>query len=125
MTMREYISRLDTQFLALQLMMRHGLIQNGWTFGISKGGTYTLGRCNHTTKTISLGIRYIESRSRADITETILHEIAHALCEPGEGHGPNWKAKCREVGCRPQRLHHRMTPEAIANQKAALERDAP
>jgi predicted SprT family Zn-dependent metalloprotease len=39
----------------------------------------------------------------AEIVDTLLHEIAHALVGPGHGHDAVWKAKCVEVGARPQR----------------------
>ena len=33
------------------------------------------------------------------ISDTILHEIAHALTQ-GAGHGPRWKRKCIEIGAK-------------------------
>jgi len=39
-----------------------------------------------------------------EITDTILHEIAH-LMTPGDHHGPAWKAACRKVGAKPERVY--------------------
>lgn len=36
-----------------------------------------------------------------EVTNCILHEIAHLLTW-GDGHGPEWKAKCLELGARPE-----------------------
>jgi predicted SprT family Zn-dependent metalloprotease len=40
----------------------------------------------------------------AEITDTLLHEIAHALVGPRHGHDLVWQAKCIEIGARPKRL---------------------
>ena len=37
-----------------------------------------------------------------EVRDTILHEIAHALVGPGHGHDAVWKAKCVEVGAKPE-----------------------
>jgi predicted SprT family Zn-dependent metalloprotease len=34
--------------------------------------------------------------------DTVLHEVAHALTR-GDKHGARWKAKCLEIGARPDR----------------------
>ena len=39
-----------------------------------------------------------------EVRDTILHEIAHALC-PKDGHGPRWRATCRRIGARPARCY--------------------
>jgi hypothetical protein len=38
------------------------------------------------------------------VTDTILHEIAHALTL-GDGHGYAWKRKCIEIGAKPERCY--------------------
>ena len=39
-----------------------------------------------------------------EVRDTILHEIAHALC-PKDGHGPRWRATCRRLGAKPVRCY--------------------
>ena len=40
------------------------------------------------------------------ITDTILHEIAHALVGPRHGHNAIWRQKAREIGCTAMRCHN-------------------
>lgn len=65
-----------------------------------------LGRCYYRgtfyalTMTITLNRYFAEHGSRADVLETLLHEIAHAIAGPGLGHGAEWQAIAREIGCK-------------------------
>ena len=56
-------------------------------------------------KHISLSRHLCELNSEADVLDTILHEIAHALAweRYGEncGHDQRWKKICKEIGARP------------------------
>lgn len=36
--------------------------------------------------------------------DTLYHEVAHALAGHAAGHGPAWKAWCRRLGAKPERL---------------------
>ena len=58
------------------------------------------GQTSYRTSTISISKKYIngEKISKAQVVNTILHEIAHALC-PGEQHSEVWKRKAQEIGC--------------------------
>lgn len=85
---------------AMRLMREHRL--DGWGFRFSDG-TRTFGRCRHSDKTISLSRQLTRVNDAHHVIETILHEIAHALCGPHEGHGPRWRAMAVRVGCSPQR----------------------
>jgi predicted SprT family Zn-dependent metalloprotease len=91
---------------ALELMARHGLF--GWEFAFNKN-VRRAGVCFHPRSDrpgrIGLSVHYCERNSEVDILDVILHEIAHALVGPGHGHGEAWKAKCREIGARPQRCY--------------------
>lgn len=94
--------------LALRLMAEHGLA--GWTFAFDgarrrAGGTFHPDAAAGRPGRISLSVHYCERNSEEDVKDTILHEIAHALVGPGHGHDDAWKAKCNEVGARPERCY--------------------
>lgn len=60
----------------------------------------TLGHCSNGHKAIALSLFHIEADDVAEVRDTILHEIAHALT-PGHGHDEVWQAKAMQVGARP------------------------
>jgi hypothetical protein len=87
------------QEMAIRLL-RTNLDKNGltdWHTKISRA-VKRLGSCHYSKKTISLSAQFIEMGTEATILNTILHEVAHALC-PGDGHGAKWKKKAIELGC--------------------------
>lgn len=98
----------DAQRLAEMLMAEHGLTAAGWTFGFSNA-TRAAGSCQErsynatsgtvkTVKRIKLSRHFVSAADSALVRETILHEIAHALVGPVEGHGPRWQTKVLELG---------------------------
>ena len=95
---------LAAQDLALKLMAEHGLA--GWTFAFN-GSYKQLGRCiqydNGSPGRIELSVHFGEAADDNQLRDTILHEIAHALCGVEKQHGPAWKAKCLEIGAIPER----------------------
>jgi len=92
--------------LALTLMARHGL--SGWLFEFNKN-LRRVGVCFHPSKNrpgrIELSIHFVKLNTDEEIRDTILHEIAHALVGHDHGHDEVWKAKCREIGARPERCY--------------------
>src|SRR4051794_2320393 len=94
--------------LALDLLARHGLPKWSFAFNWRKR---TLGLCVYHTKTIELSVPFIECNTRAEIIDTILHEIAHALVGPKHGHDEVWKQKCLEIGAQPTRCGQAAMPE--------------
>ena len=85
-----------------KLLAEHGLLQQGWRFDLSNE-KQTLGRCYHQRKLITYSVHYLRE-SIEEIRDTILHEIAHALIGEDHGHDYVWKAKCVEIGAKPERL---------------------
>lgn len=88
--------------LARSLLDHFGL--RDWKFRYDNART-RVGLCRHGRKTISLSKHYVALNFAAhydDVVDTILHEIAHALCEPGEGHGDEWKKMCATTGAKPE-----------------------
>lgn len=57
-----------------------------------------LGMCSHKDNVIILNAHHIDMHPTAEIVDTILHEVAHALT-PGHAHDEIWAAKAREIGC--------------------------
>jgi predicted SprT family Zn-dependent metalloprotease len=96
------------------LMREHGLIEQSWKFELDSG-KQRIGCCHHATKTISYSKHYIPLTDMEEIKDTILHEIAHALVGPNEGHGWAWKAMCIQIGARPERLDY----ESVRSKEAS------
>jgi len=64
-----------------------------------------------TPTRIRLSSHWMPKISDAEVRDTILHEIAHALT-PGARHGPAWKAMCRRIGANPNRTAD-LPPETV------------
>lgn len=92
----------EAKELALQLMAKHGLIEKGWKFEYDQSKSHG-GMCRYSSKIIFLSAPFTEIRSVENVTDTILHEIAHALVPRGSHHNKVWKRKAVEVGCKPVR----------------------
>ncbi len=97
------MNRLDAQREALLLLRQHGLTALGWTFAWDNAKR-RCGSCQYGKKRITLSRHYVAHNADKPemVRDTILHEIAHALVGGGHGHGPVWRAKCREIGALPQ-----------------------
>lgn len=83
--------------------MQHGLI--GWSLCYDRAKR-RLGQCRYRTKQISLSSHMVKGDSDANIRDTLLHEIAHALVGHRAGHGLVWRAKAIEIGCTGERCGH-------------------
>lgn len=98
---------------ARTLMDRHGL--EDWTLLFSPARR-TLGQCDSRRKRILLSRHHAVMDPPMLVTDTILHEIAHALAGHEAGHGPAWKAIARRVGATPKSCRDRddsaLAPEA-------------
>ena len=94
-------------------MAEHGLTAAGWTleWGNAKRslGQAIESRTDRRTgrtepvRVIRLSRVLMRLNTEAEVRDTVLHEIAHALVGAKHGHGPVWKAKCREIGANPVR----------------------
>lgn len=85
------------------LLAEHGLDKHGWTFGFNQNKR-RLGVCRYAPKRIEVSTYHAEQSVLEEVEDTILHEIAHALT-PGHHHDNVWKAACRSIGARPERLY--------------------
>ena len=106
----------EAMLLAFDLMKTHG-IKETWTFKFD-GAKGRGGLCNHGKRFISLSRHFVEAATIAEVRNTLLHEIAHALVGPGHGHGRVWKQKAREIGCTAERCHSVKMPDKHYNYAA-------
>ncbi len=99
----------EAEQLANDLMQEHGLLAAGWVFAWGHGKRrlggaevrrYPDGR---VTRTIRLSRHLVRLNDDAEVRDTILHEIAHALVGVEHGHDAAWKSMCRRIGARPER----------------------
>lgn len=79
-------------------------LKSGWTFGFDLAPSRA-GVCRYSEQRIDLSVSYCMAATRAEIEDTILHEIAHAIVGPRHNHDAVWKAKAREIGCAGERCH--------------------
>lgn len=86
---------------ARELMGRHGLSE--WAFRYSPA-RQRLGLCKEKEKLIQLGRRHALNDDPSQVTDTILHEIAHALAGAKAGRGPAWREIAKRLGATPKAL---------------------
>ena len=91
----------DVVALATPLLEQHA---PGWVFAFDRA-TKRAGSCNYTTKTITVSKEYALKVPDANLRNTLLHELAHAITGPRTGHGPVWKSTAVRIGCTGDRCH--------------------
>ncbi|WP_127507112.1 SprT-like domain-containing protein [Actinoplanes solisilvae] len=81
--------------LANGLIKRHRL--TGWRLVFDNAKTRA-GVCRFDRKEIGLSRPLVALYDAEQVTDTVLHEIAHALTGPGHGHDRKWRATARRIG---------------------------
>lgn len=71
---------------------------DGWVITLDNAKS-RLGVCNYTHKRISVSKSFMQYASEAEIRDTVLHEVAHAIAGKRAGHGFIWQKVAREIGC--------------------------
>jgi predicted SprT family Zn-dependent metalloprotease len=104
--------------LAYLLMSKHGLFMDGWSFGFNTRKT-SMGVCRYKPRRIELSRPLVEVNTEATITNTILHEIAHAKAGSIAGHGRLWQLEAIAIGARPERCASEHT-QSIAGKWQAV-----
>ena len=63
-----------------------------------------IGRCHYRQGMIvvELSTFFWDHLTDEGANDTVRHEVAHAICGPGHGHGSKWKATARMLGARPE-----------------------
>ena len=84
--------------MATALMLEH-IEDREWNFGFDSGRRRA-GLCSYTDKKITVSKYLSLVHSIDDVRQTLLHEIAHAVCGPKEGHSKKWLASAKRIGYR-------------------------
>lgn len=82
------------------LMDEHGL--HDWQLELDRAKKRA-GVCRWGRRSIGLSAPLTRLHDRAQVRDTVLHEIAHALVGPRHGHGPRWQAMAVSIGASPRR----------------------
>jgi predicted SprT family Zn-dependent metalloprotease len=90
----------EARQLAAGLMARHGLTR--WRLVFDNAKTRA-GVCRFDRKEIGLSRPLVSLYTVEQVTDTVLHEIAHALAGPRHGHDRVWRATAQRIGCTGER----------------------
>ncbi len=77
------------------LLREHGL--DGWQVVADRAKTRA-GVCRFGRRQIGISAPLTTLHDEAEVRDTLLHEIAHALVGAGHGHDEVWRAKAVEIG---------------------------
>lgn len=88
---------------AQRLFVSHQL-EGHWSFRFDRATT-RLGQCDHRSRSISVSRYLTDKATPAEVTQVLLHEIAHALAGPRAAHGPRWRSIARQIGYVGGRTH--------------------
>lgn len=102
----------DAKTLIGDLMREHGLLAQGWTQAFDNS-VKRFGCCMHGPKRLSFSRHLVSINTEDRVRDTILHEIAHALAGPRQGHGPVWRAICVRIGAKPERCYSEHNTETL------------
>ncbi len=104
---RSHCTLAEVEDLAQRLLGRYlksAGNKRGWTFGFDLAPSRA-GVCRYAESRIDLSVSYCLAATKAEIEDTILHEIAHAIVGPQHNHDAVWKSKAQEIGCAGERCH--------------------
>ncbi len=93
--------------LGRELLDQHGLAD--WTLVLDRAKARA-GVCRHASRQIGLSAPLTALHQEAEVRDTILHEIAHALVGPRHGHDAVWRATAQRIGSSGRRCTDPETP---------------
>lgn len=93
--------------LASGLLAEHGL--HDWIFAFDRARVRA-GACHFRTRRITLSPYITQAHDEAQVRETLLHEIAHALVGPDHGHDEVWRSTARSIGASGLRCYQAAEP---------------
>lgn len=103
-------SIIEVQQRALTLLAQQGL--RHWHLRLDRA-SLRFGLCNYRDQCIQLNYNHALYASDEAIEDTLLHEIAHALC-PGQGHNARWRDCLIQLGGQPRSRGHAELDELLA-----------
>ncbi|MGK5091591.1 SprT-like domain-containing protein [Deltaproteobacteria bacterium TL4] len=86
------------------LLHQHGLWKRGWRFEFDRAKKRA-GKCSFNRKIITLSKAFALKAPDAEVLDTLLHEMAHALVGAQHGHDAVWRAKALSIGCNAKTYH--------------------
>lgn len=72
-------------------------LDESWSFGFDSAKR-RVGACHYSSKRITVSRYLVPLLDDDEIHQTLLHEVAHAMTGPTEGHGATWKRTARDLG---------------------------
>lgn len=96
----------DARRMGRALMDRHGL--GHWQLVFDNAKTRA-GICRPARRQIGLSRAITVLHTEAEVRDTLLHEVAHALVGAEHGHDAVWRAKALQIGCTGERC---VSPES-------------
>jgi len=107
MNAREMITR--AKEIRTELMMRFPIYQGELgriVFSVNTRLRTTAGKAKHKLFMVQLSNEiFRRAENESNFRNTVLHEIAHLLVGPGNGHNRRWKAMHRRIGGNAERCH--------------------
>ncbi len=104
----------EVQALAERLIAQHlSALEHPWIFRWDHARRRA-GACHHDKKQISLSLHITTLGSIEDAEQTILHEIAHALCGKEHNHSQQWLDTARSIGYTGWIRHTGPSPDHLA-----------
>ena len=88
--------------LARTLMDEHGL--HDWAFAFDRARVRA-GACHFRDRRITLSRALTAAHEEAEVRETVLHEVAHALVGPRHGHDEVWRRRAVAIGATGERCY--------------------
>jgi predicted SprT family Zn-dependent metalloprotease len=102
---------------ATALLVKYGRADKGWK-AVYDNTKRRGGQCRYSLKEIGLSVHLFAIWTYEAAMNTVLHEIAHALC-PNHGHDKVWKAKAIEIGCNGNRCYDGASQGSYPSQRHA------
>jgi len=88
--------------MARKILEEHALHQWSFQFDWSQKRA---GMCNLGLQVISISVRLCMKEKLAEVRNTILHEVAHAIVGPRHHHDAVWYDTAMRIGCSASRTH--------------------